>query len=848
VVQNQKRYYIQERRTKLLDIKEQGSITVFLACLLPFILAFVGTILESARLQSIKTILSSQTEQSMQMMISDYSQELWEDYHIFACWEKEETVLEEIRRSICYSIEPQKGEFQLFRAVLEELSIENVETLTGENGSILLHEIGEYMKYQLPADFFERFLNLSKIVKEAGSTAKVSEGKMKTEETLYQYSKEMMELMELVDGIYFGKNGVQCQGSYLKTTAVFVKQFMWGTPQRSQIGIPEGIAWDSLKNCYYNVQEDFVALAALLSEHRELLEEIEQKKQEIKNLQKEVHILQGRLSSLNMVDVVGGSDDEAARERQAQIMSERSIIADQITAQNRTIKKLSKEIESLEKRHKKFSSKWSAITGRITRKTAQICRCIEKAEKLLPRLKKLQAEAVEAAEKYHELLDSEKDNLSDEIYYSFEEDCSKIFDCVGISDSQDTYICNLELAEQFLIGNQTILKNIEQGLRIKGDSYQVIVEMENQLKSLEKLAKGYHYDLHFAYGNITENKEEKNPADALRKLKGKTLLSLVVKDENKISDIKVPTERVFGTAEVQKDKAQNTVMDYSDFSSNPFTLLFGNFSKEVLDGNFTKDNDEDTLKTVGILQELLLKSYVIKVFVNAAAEEQEKEAEKETALSYEQEYILCGRTSDRDNLSDSVGKIITVRTICNYMSLLCDANRQKQAYEAAAAIAGFTGLEPLLEVLKAGILLIWAYDESLVDTAALLREKKVPMIKTPSQFICSFGDLMSVNRKMVQRKAEELSDNQGFSYEDYLFIFLCMEKQKNVLWRTADLLQWNLQRRYDSKFMLEKAVFGCRARAVYQIPAMFLKLPFVSRLRTDGGSGWKLEIIKEKAY
>ena len=46
--------------------------------------------------------------------------------------------------------------------------------------------------------------------------------------------------------------------------------------------------------------------------------------------------------------------------------------------------------------------------------------------------------------------------------------------------------------------------------------------------------------------------------------------------------------------------------------------------------------------------------------------------EKETALSYELEYLLCGKESDEKNLKATVNKLLLLREGVNFVYILAD--------------------------------------------------------------------------------------------------------------------------------------------------------------------------------
>ncbi len=865
----------------------KGSITVFLSLLLPLLLALVGTLLEAARYESAKPFLTENTSRAMQMMFADYNKELWEDYHLFAFTGEDEEAESEIKRAILASLSPNRDQekgilgkleimsvLDFWRIKLNNLSIATKEMIVDEEGDILKHEAAEFMKYQVAEGFVEELLKLFKIVKQTKSAARVSEQKLETEQKLYQYSKEMLELMELIDGIDFGKNGVQYWGDKLKVKNHFVKQFLYGGAKYGVPGIEDGIVLESLKNKYYNPQECLEALQGLIEETQKACLDLERYKKRLLELQLEQETLDNESKNLELGLQAALTALQQEAQRKAQRKAEKgkdtedngssgieSTVREyerQLSNQNRKkeqIKKegkeLNKKIEKAEKVKTSFSSEWKKKSQKLKEKVSNIKPCIEKALELIPKLKVLQEQAREFAQKYQNVLDQEKGGLSQEMYQSFEEDCKEVSLSLGIErEGEKKEICDLNAFSQYLQENSQILSFIETflSLNIGEVTVEALQEKARELQTAKQEAKSYHIlEFTFSYKMVGKKQKQQNPMDTLKKLKNTTLLSLVVKDEKKISkNNTIGQEKVFSSVGESNflDTISDTITEISAEGSG-FSSIFGEFSSSIPE----KILNLSSLSAVGqaVLQEFLLNGYVQNAFYSYISEEKN---EKESVLRYEQEYILSGKEWDKDNLASSVKKITAVRTICNYISLLADSSRQKEAYTAAIAIVGFTGLEPLVEVLKSVILLVWAYEEGVVDTAALLQGKKLPVIKQPSELTLSFEELLLFKKTLVQKKAAEFSNENktGIGYLEYLYLFFCIQKQKQILYRMADIIQFNMKKRYHESFLLKEAVFGCKVKGDYFIPTVFFRLPFVTAVNKQQMDGWEMEVISEYAY
>lgn len=75
---------------------------------------------------------------------------------------------------------------------------------------------------------------------------------------------------------------------------------------------------------------------------------------------------------------------------------------------------------------------------------------------------------------------------------------------------------------------------------------------------------------------------------------------------------------------------------------------------------------------------------------------------KDHDLSYEMEYIISGKSSDRENLTEVVKKIVGIRNVMNLGYLLTDSVKMSQLTFIASSAATAIGLPFLEPVIKAG--------------------------------------------------------------------------------------------------------------------------------------------------
>ena len=117
----------------------------------------------------------------------------------------------------------------------------------------------------------------------------------------------------------------------------------------------------------------------------------------------------------------------------------------------------------------------------------------------------------------------------------------------------------------------------------------------------------------------------------------------------------------------------------------------------------------------------------------------DREVSADRALSYEVEYLIAGKASDRENLEAVVLRLLAMREVQNAEVILTDPTMMGQAYEIALALAGASVNPALVQVVQVAVVAVWALVESILDLRALLDGKKIPMLKTRAQWKSQLG-------------------------------------------------------------------------------------------------------------
>ena len=240
-----------------------------------------------------------------------------------------------------------------------------------------------------------------------------------------------------------------------------------------------------------------------------------------------------------------------------------------------------------------------------------------------------------------------------------------------------------------------------------------------------------------------------NPIPVIRRIRRMGLLELLVPAEKGISDKKLSKKELLSGREKNSGlEMEETVQTDSSLTSQ---VLYQQYLMEKL-GNYS--------------------------------------APKEGGLSYQIEYIICGRDSDEENLRSIARKLLLVREGVNAACLAADAGKHAQVTALATAIASGFLVPPAEPVIEAALTLCWAFGESVLDVRELFAGGRVPLVKSGTDWQLSLENLPHL-LEVLDTDRQDRAD--GLSYEDYLQVFLLsMERDKKIL-RGMDMVECALR-------------------------------------------------------
>lgn len=292
-----------------------------------------------------------------------------------------------------------------------------------------------------------------------------------------------------------------------------------------------------------------------------------------------------------------------------------------------------------------------------------------------------------------------------------------------------------------LLGRFNELKDYGEGGNKAREGTQFQEELKQSDKELEELEKGDE-----------ENKFEipkDSPMGRVKTMRGSSMLKLVVNDTSKIS-----TKRIREEGLVSRRRLRRGTMQGRYNRTLPDTAAY-----------------------------FMLAGYVLDHFSNAASPGADK------PLSYEAEYIINGSGSDEANLEAVAKRLLLMREGANFVYLMTDAAKKSEAYAMAAALAGATAMPALIGVIQKGILLAWAYAESVEDVRTILDGGRVPIIKTAASWKTS---LKNIGKKTSASEGSRDS-GEGYGYREYLRLLLYCGDKKEYCLRCMDLIEADIR-------------------------------------------------------
>lgn len=838
-------------RSALLKDRD-GTISVFLSLVLLLIVCLLLTLVEGARVSTTKVYAERSLLAATDSVLAEYYGPLWEEYHLFGYYSQEseegtekEQLSDMLKDYMMYSFEPDivlqemEGNYMnLIHARPDSVTILKDIALTDYDGKLFLKEAVEYAKYKEVGDGVLKLLDKFALLETPKKVSYLMEEKLKVQDELVELDQGILRLMELLDGLNTSPKGIEIrEDGSLSTVASFIKKICYGEATKEKVEINQEQLFQAQRHRYVDPSRFFNQIDSNFTQIDETL--------------KQITLLEG---SLALVEQKISDTQKELRDLKAP-----SNKTDEAKAK---IKKLQEDIGELSAAMNEITVQLSEYQGNINfyatlirfNQTAiinlseEINPLIDEAVTQIDSINQKAEEAKPLLDGFERLLTAEKEYLDSDIYQSFEEELDKLKNYV---EAEQRY--NFPNMRLILVNNRETLHRVQGLLDTAGEALEqnLYASAQKDYSMAARILSGYQIKgLELDYNSIVLNHSaQENPLNKVNNLLQSGLLELVVNSEQ-ISKARMNTNVSLPskTAALSwKDKDalaelgtyfQKVIGDRTGTGS-----ILSNFGSRMDISNILKQGIND------ILEKVLFSGYLQEHFGRYQSDTQLTSSQKPSILTYELEYLIAGKDSDHENLASVVTNIILLRTILDFVSILGDKAKCEEAKFVATALVGFSGLTILISITQVLILIVWAFAEALLDTSALMSGLKIPLIK--KDIIMEFTDIFLISREFLKQKAKGIESTGGIalSYPEYIRIYLITERQRDLIYRSMDLVQENIKLRYQVEdFQIERCLYGFDAAAELNIEKKFLSLSFVKDYLRSSSTGFQISIKASNSY
>ncbi len=243
-----------------------------------------------------------------------------------------------------------------------------------------------------------------------------------------------------------------------------------------------------------------------------------------------------------------------------------------------------------------------------------------------------------------------------------------------------------------------------------------------------------------------------NPTSGIETAKSAGILKLVLKDADSVSTNSVVLE----------------------------DLIFARISADNLNQGNIEVEDTSTLET--LTQRFLFQEYLLRYLGNYAAQKDE------SALSYEIEYLICGKDNDTDNLKGVATRLLAIRCAADAVYLYADETKTAQAEVIATVLTTLLLVPEAAEAMTNVLLLGWATAEGIYDVKTLFAGGSIPLMKDSSSWHYSLEGILS-----SWTNADTGSSDDGLNYQAYLRILMSLTSLDTITYRAMDMVEADIR-------------------------------------------------------
>ena len=846
----------------------KGTICVFLALVLLLIMSLILVFLESASHAASKSYAQMLLKTATGSVLGEYYGPLFEEYGIFAIdsgfGNKKGDPSELERRLMKYT-----GE-NVWDYTCENIHVTDMDTLLDDMGEEFLSQAAAYEKYAVAGDVLDEVLDRVKNLGNQSTITKVMEKKMDIEDELAIIDKNTLELMKLIDGVNLTLGAKTSSLLGYRIEEWFIKKLFVGEKTMTGTGINNPSVYEQLKGRYADpvdlsstyrmslkgyalrlkaISADMETIAGLnedidryntgiketenkLKEKEDRIDEIETEMEKEKEKKEKGNREKGNKEK-KAEDKKGDKSGEDAEEKAG---DNKQGLREELTALYVETEVLNAELAEMERNKQDAAERIEELSVLIMEKQLEINDIADEIKTVSQYMYTLLSEEVTKLNRVVDIVDdiAKRQEKVKPLVDDFESLLRTVGPILG-NDFRTELEEGLEYMKAYVgFGNSrinttdfdSIKKTAEYDLDLLSkinieaywfsgyDTYDDVMDKLSRLPDSDEIYRDFSYSgFTFDYSEIKESALENKLVEEFENNVSSGYLSLFLPDDVKISENSMLSELLPSLwFEVGANKEGT---DMEDITKGADDKGGGELLSEADEGSGLSDIAdiiEEGFETLGnkLLSSMYMRNH-FKSFKN-------RSVEGDTVLDYELEYILSGFETDQANLSAAATKIMLLRLAICTVYTLTQKDLKAQAQVLATSIMGFTGLPFLITIVKYLILFLWAAAQAVIETAAIMRGKKVSVIPNSESFCLTLAEL-PLFATLVDEKADHFKESKLYlDYDDYLFVMLLMQGGKTQAARAMDLMQENIRYKYNEDFLMSNAVTSFTCTASFSAP------------------------------
>lgn len=264
-----------------------------------------------------------------------------------------------------------------------------------------------------------------------------------------------------------------------------------------------------------------------------------------------------------------------------------------------------------------------------------------------------------------------------------------------------------------------------------------------------------------------------------------------------------------------------------DMTEAPSRVYFGTDPDSAEDDFFGDPHISDALVDGGEYVESLIGGSLVSRFGQALSEAADAGSEKAGlivyaslymdnylkndykagVLNYEQEYLIYGSNSDNVNIRRAAWSIFGIRLAAALIFVMNDPAMQIQLN---SWLSGFTMTPKIRAVLKILTAVVWAVENAIIETCALLKGRLVDFNVSALSASLRINQVFSFFSMNIGRLADNYRSVSAvkLGYTTYINIFMFFIGAEKLSWRMMDIIEGNIRKSYNPAFRLKNCLVG----------------------------------------